>query len=332
MTWGFLTFGDAAIGMGHVFRCLSLARAAKAARPELKIEFLVDTGQKAFEILKKSGLAEVRMMPEDAKLSGEFEVLVVDRLETPTGRLQDLKRHARCLVCLDDAGPGHFMADISINALYPCLLPRPAGSVTDSRQGFEFLSLDPAFARAGYQVRHPVRELFLTQGGADTYGLVPKLVEGLAPWLLRHSQATLHIHTGPAFEFERELSAVLENAKFNWQRHRDIGDMPSLLAGMDVAVSSAGMMAFELASAGVPVILVTGESKEVPVASRLEACGSAVSLGYFDDNSIDRLLLSLDRLSSDEALRSKLSKTARKMIDGQGIERILAAIFQHIRG
>lgn len=327
MRIGFSTFADHQMGMGHVYRCLRLRDAFAAAWPGASFVFELEPGREGFDLVEKHRPGEAR--PADH--GGPWDALVVDRLEVSPSEMRSFKKGARVLVSLDDVGAGRWEADLAFNALYAAKAPRPAGARAQARDGFDSLFLDPAFSRIKKKAG-PVRKILLSQGGADTYGLVPKLLEGLAPWLTANPGVTVDALIGPAFRHDEELSAALAKCGGAAAAARGTNDVPGLFAQADLAISGAGLTACELAAAGVPTLLVTGERKELETAAALAARGAAIDLGFFDEGAPARVARAVEGLALDAGRRERLSASAQKAIDGKGLERLIEALRARLGG
>lgn len=320
---GFYTAGDHEIGMGHLYRCAALAGALAARDPSARI---------SFELVNRPGIGgwqglrpdwSARTWPEEELPGGPWDILIVDRLSVERTRLEVLKARTGRLVSLDDTGEGHFSADFAFNGLYRCRAPRPEGSLTRSFHGLEYLVLDPALTRAARDRGGPVEQVLLSQGGADTHGKIPELLERLGPWLGRRKGLTLSVLIGPAFRHETQLTTALEALPRPVTVHRGVRDLPGLLARIDLAISAAGVMACELACAGVPSVLVSAEPKEVETALELAGRGCATWLGDWQESHLGGLCGKLDALCEDAAGRLAMSRQGRAAVDGKGAVRIL---------
>lgn len=324
MRIGFYTYGNHQMGMGHVYRCLSIARAMDSAWPGAETVFELKDFVEGWRLVDQLG-RKVRAWAVDAVPEGPWDLLFVDQLDAAPAEMRALKARAGCLVSLDDTGAGRYEADFAFNGLYRSHAARPAGSRTRSHEGLDYLLIDEAFSRVERRAPGPVRRVLLSQGGADTYGLVPSLAARLAAWAAR-SGIVLHALIGPAFRHEAELARAVASSPNVLQIERGRRDMVDLFAGMDLAVSGAGLTACELAAASVPTLLITGEAKELETAAALAERGACVDFGAFSDSSLEALASRLEALGGDVAARGTLSLAAKKAIDGQGMSRMTALI------
>jgi len=337
LTVGFLTFGDNNVGMGHLYRCRALAMGIAAQAPGSDMTFCVEGDGAA--ILAEIPEANVSVVTAWDAGGVIWDAIIVDRLNAAPSQIALLKQDCRCLVSLDDTGDGRLGADIAVNALYPPPMTAPMTAPLNQRRlaldGPAYLAIDHRFVNDSRTVGPGVEHLLVTQGGSDTYGVVPRLVALMVPWLAEHAAITLHVQTGPGFEAGAALNAVLKSLpgdieeRIEW--HHGVDDLAAMFHGMDLAISAAGITAFELAASGVPLLLVTAEPKEIETAHRLDDTGMAINLGHFDRLIPAALNDVLNRAVEDQALRRRLSSKGRQVVDGRGVERIVDAIMQYLR-
>lgn len=308
----FVTDGNHQLGMGHVFRTLNLAREIRRESPEAEFSFALPEGSPARPILEKAIAARFSVRPEILA----SDVLIVDELSQSPVWLETLKKSTGHLVLFDDTGAGHWHSHLAVNGLYECLTPRTAESQTESLAGPDYLVLNPR-VRALRRQRaetpaHPERRIFLSQGGADTYGVVPQIVSALAAWFGADKRRELHIHVGPAFSHRAELETALANFPGKAKVQAEISDLLGLAAQMDTAICAGGMMAFELVAMGLPVIGVTQEKKEIESLNYLGNAGAILNLGEFKDGAIREMIRALDGNSIPTS----------DVIDGRGASRV----------
>ncbi len=321
MLIGFYTWGDAMMGMGHIFRCLTLADEIRRQRPDARVVFELQDRQPGVDTVRAKG-HEVRIWPDDAKSQGPWDILIVDQLSTDPQILQGLRQSCRCLVTLDDAGPGHWGAHLSISTLYGCQVTRPPDNDTLSLGGLPYTLINPVFTAQAYDVRNSLRHIFLTQGGSDTWNMLSTLVRAMDSWLAQHPDVTLHVHTGPAFAHHDDLHHAIATSQGTIVQHSRIDDLPGLMSQMDLAIAAGGVMTLELLAVGVPCITVTAEEKELETVSALAQQGFVHNLGFTDQSLPERLIEALQRCT-DWDYRRQASALTRQVLDGKGAYRII---------
>ena len=321
---GFLTHGDTQRGMGHIYRTLILAEAFRSAVPDARISFHCRAGCEGARVLVGSALGTLIPFDGDLPPPGEtWDLLIVDQMSQEPAKMAVLRPQCRHMVILDDVGPGRLAADLAINGLYPPRVPRPPESRVQDLVGFEYVCMRDGFASAARDSRPDIGSVLLAQGATDTYGLLPTLVTILDPLL--PPSARLNV-LAPAFRPNSDLDAVIGALQRPAGLLREIPDMAAFMSALDLAVVGAGIMACELATVGVPMVLVTGEPHEVETATALEQLGCALSAGLFDEASPERIAGHVRQLVRDPDLRRLLSGRGRSVFDGKARGRIVNAI------
>ncbi len=318
------------MGLGHIFRSLTLANELAKAIPSAEIVYELYDFKDGVDVVRGRSSCKINLHKENSVPDSNWDILIIDMLTVDTSIIRELKKKAGSIVLLDDTGAGHFEADISINTLYAPKIPRPAGSNTKSFVGMEYLVINPVFSAVEYSVKSDVENIFLTQGGTDTYGVVPRVVESLSDWFACHSDITLNVHIGPAFLHRRELEAAVIKFEGRINLFDKIDDLAITLAGMDITISAAGMLACEIASVGVPMITVTDEKKELETAKMFETESVSINLGRYSSLIGYELPLKLDAMLHSLDMREQLSQNARSYIDGKGLGRVVSIIREGI--
>ena len=94
----------------------------------------------------------------------------------------------------------------------------------------------------------------------------------------------------------------------------------------DLAVSSAGGTALELAYLGVPSILIPIAADQSRISSGLAKAGAAVDMGWHQDLSTEALCNTLFELTDNPGQLSSMSQQGKKIVDGRGTDRIVQTI------
>ena len=169
------------------------------------------------------------------------------------------------------------------------------------------------------------KSILLTTGNTDAPGMVPALIEELAP-RLASAGILLKVVVGPMF-VRRDL--LLEK----WFRHPvvelldGVSDMAALMRSCDLAISACGTTLYELAACGVPTVgfsLVPEQDAggETEVLNRLgviEYAGRA----YEDRRMcVAAVCNAVARLMDDAPRRALLAHMFHALVDGRGCARI----------
>ena len=102
--------------------------------------------------------------------------------------------------------------------------------------------------------------------------------------------------------------------------HGFVADPGPLFAGADVALVAAGTTSWELCRQGVPTVALATAENQIPVTRALDEAGAAL---VPTDEPIADLLR---RLVTDPVLRAALASNGRRLVDGRGAARVVAAL------
>jgi CMP-N-acetylneuraminic acid synthetase/spore coat polysaccharide biosynthesis predicted glycosyltransferase SpsG len=256
----FITIGNEQQGLGHVTRTLTLlesfnghySRVFCPPGQQLAVQRLEQAFYDVREVAPGGLLAELRDFGAN--------IVIHDQLETDPAELRAEREAGMKVVVFEDRGPGQEVADLVINALYPAEETQPA---KNRYFGPAVYCLRDEFARATRNgFRDDVRRVLVTFGGTDPAGLTFKVLDVLGAQ--RELPLTVVAGRGLARYAELEQHvAALKSAGRDVQLHRDVPLMSELMAGADVAFTSAGRTLYELAHMGVPAIVLAQNEGEM---------------------------------------------------------------------
>jgi UDP-2,4-diacetamido-2,4,6-trideoxy-beta-L-altropyranose hydrolase len=325
-------------GLGHLMRCRALASAVTLANGG-DVKFLCQApagllagllGQR--DIPYQTARYPVGSSQDERELRDEIEgarvphTVVLDARTVEDRYVSAL--HGACdLVCLDDeqyrdlecrlivnpnpwAKSEHYGVRPGRTILAGQSLALVDGSFLDQRRDRTFLGDPPA--------------VIVTMGGEDPDNVTAGVLRALA----EVSRLRLMVVLGPAF---RGQSRVLELANVSPHDVEIIegnSDLAPLMATADAAISSASTTCYELATAGVPTILVTLADHQIPVARYFRESGCGVVLSADDDFQFARepLQNTLVHLLEDPDARRNIQSRACEVFDGCGASHISQAV------
>lgn len=128
---------------------------------------------------------------------------------------------------------------------------------------------------------------------------------------------------------ERAFGGIFDarNASGTWTAEQ----MASLISGVDVVITYAGMRAMEAACIGVPAVVLARNDGERLNADGLQFAGAATyAFEEEDEEAVQYLATNLAR--SDAGNLSRMSAAGRALVDGRGVQRIADAIEEEVGG
>jgi len=110
--------------------------------------------------------------------------------------------------------------------------------------------------------------------------------------------------------------------------HENVQCMPDVMAQADLAVCSFGMVAYELAAAGVPAVHLALTDDHARSSDAFHAAGIARALGVHHTVSAVALRDTVMNLVRNPEMRKLMADRARANVDGCGARRIAETIVE----
>ena len=313
----FRTEGNNRQGLGDVYGCLAIA--AALGQHGYDSDFVFCLPENCADIVVERGYRAHQADGDALQLMAALapDVIIVNMLDSAHGYIEGLRALGATVVTIDDTASGAQAADLRINPLY-----HTKNAVCDTK----FVMLRDVFAELHAQPRSvspEVDKLLIMQGGADTYGFLPKLIDALG---MMSARPDCTVVVGAAFRHEIELEQAVYRSPLEIRVCRNVPDIERLMQTADLAISAAGLSVFELACLGTPTVTVCAEPFEIETAERLAANDAIVNLGFGGDLDMTVVPETIDTLAANYGRRLALSTNAHTLVDGRGSERIAQAI------
>jgi UDP-2,4-diacetamido-2,4,6-trideoxy-beta-L-altropyranose hydrolase len=327
-----------AIGVGHVMRCLALARHWLQAGGQV-VFAQNEIGAPLAERLRHEGaellpIAAVAGSQEDARETVVHAKalgcswIVADGYAFDAPWQQQIKAAGFRLLLLDDYRHArHYHADVVLNQNASASAELYANRDTDTRLllGSKYALLRREFTEghdAPREIAAKATKILVTLGGSDPFDITGTVVAALAQ--LRGIESVIVVGGGnPRLESIRtavgahgEAMRIVVNAP----------NMAELMAWADVAVSAAGSTAWELACMGLPAALIVVAENQAGIAAALAREGVSLNLGPHTALDAERIVANLRDWLPDQARRKAMSVGGRRLVDGQGAKRVLAVL------
>jgi UDP-2,4-diacetamido-2,4,6-trideoxy-beta-L-altropyranose hydrolase len=328
---------SAQIGTGHVMRCLALAQAWQDAGGHAI--FLMAPGAFALEErLKSEGMGIISMSAQpgssdDAdqtanlaqKLGASW--VVVDGYHFAAAYQRFVKDAGLHLIFVDDTGHvDRHCADIVLNQNL-----HAQQSLYSSREyhtrlllGIRYALLRREFLKwQGWKREVPevACRVLVTLGGGDQDNVTLTVIHALQNVWAEGLEAVVVVGgVNPHYE---KLQTAVRDSKVPIHLKHDVTNAPELMAWADVAISAAGIIAWELAFMGVPSLFLVQADNQGGTAERLDALGVARNLGRPADLSCDKIARELVNLLVAARRRTEMAHRGRELVDGNGATRVL---------
>jgi UDP-2,4-diacetamido-2,4,6-trideoxy-beta-L-altropyranose hydrolase len=331
---------SAAIGAGHVMRCLALAQAWQDAGGRAVFVRAGDASPidrrlaaEGIEVERLAGApgsaADARETEAVARRLGARWV-VVDGYHLGDEYERALKEEGLHLLAVDDCGhAGHGWADLVLNQN----IHARAGLYPDRGRSPRLL-LGPRYAllrrefRAWRNCERAVPEragrLLVTLGGSDPDNATLRVLRAVQEVNLDGMET--EVLAGAANPHREALERAAGASRGSVRLTYDAQDMPARMAAADVAVAAGGSTSWELAYMGLPSLVLVLAENQRENAAGLAAAGIAVNLGEAERLEGPRLAEELRGLAMSRARRQEASRRGRRLVDGQGAVYVVRAM------
>ena len=250
------------------------------------------------------------------------DLLILDKAHGLTRAQGEAARHDAVLLAgIEDESDCRLACDF---AFYPPL-PRAecltwAGARTVPRIGWNYAlpGLHPLPATAPMPSHRPTLLVHMSDG---------ELSERMAR-LLTLLDSTFRIRFVIGSGMGGKCAAAIVALKHNYETVEGADDLSTEYASADLALSSFGAAAYELAAFGVPALYLGGD---VSAASVFARAGMAIALGEADALTDETIREAVKSLMQDANRRRDMRKQALALMAGGGASRIAADLVSALR-
>lgn len=337
--------GGLNIGIGHIMRCLSLAKEFR--KNGYKVYF-ISKYKSGIEEIKKEDFEVIRLNCSDIKNTTGFsyenykelnieaeeiidiikmykiDLLFIDSYNVIEEYFLKIKPHVKKLGYIDDLNKFVYPVDILINA-----------NITAEYMDYkkhsedEIMLLGPKYnlIRDEFRnlperiVKKDVEEIMITTGGSDPHNMSVRLLN----IILQDKELKnlkINVIVGNSFTNKEELKKISEKNQ-NVILHVNIKYMSESMLKSDIAISSGGSTLYELCACGTPTIAFIYADNQEFIVRKLDELDYVKSLGWYDNLEPPLIIETLKYIMDDYYYRLKVSSKQKKLVDAKGVERII---------
>lgn len=331
------------MGTGHLMRCLALAQAWKDTGG--KVTFITAChSEHLLQRLQEEGF-DIHLLgrpypdPSDWDLTKDILAshpntwVVLDGYHFDEAYQQQVKETGYKLMVIDDmAHLKHYYADIVLNQnLHAEQLHYSCEPYTRLLLSTHYVLLRREFLDwRGWKREIPevARRVLVTLGGGDPDNHTLKVIQALQKIAMPDLEAIVVI--GVSNPHAGVLEQTVKQSCIPIRLVQNAKNMPELIAWADVAVSAAGTTIWELLFFGTPSLVLISAGNQRYVAEQIGSEGIGESLGSVETLSVDTLAETIARLLRGHVLRAQMSKRGKKLVDGDGVARIISEIHREV--
>ncbi len=249
----FVVTGNDIVGLGHVYNTLLVANDIL----NHKITFLVDKDSKlAYDKISLKNypvfIQESENILDDIKKFNP-DLVINDKLDTTLEYMQGLKKLSIKTLNFEDLGEGSKIADLVINAIYP-----EKQIIKNHYFGHDYFILRDEFIYSETKDnKEKIEGILISFGGVDPNNYTKKVIETIYEYCMQHS-IKINVITG--FGYKKYDS--IDNYK-NINIYKNVANISKYMLEADLIFTSAGRTTYEVASIGVPTIVLAQNDREL---------------------------------------------------------------------
>lgn len=315
----FRTVGKMQLGMGHVYRCLTLAYKLTGH----EILFVADSeSDLGIARIKEANfpIREVKDETEFEALLSEVQpdILINDILDTSEEYMSMVVKYCKRVVNFEDVGPGAKYADAVINALY-----EKGEKLHNEYYGSKYFCIRDEFLEENpKEFSEDVENILVIFGGADPSDLTGRLYEICKVLHPKLPHVNFHFLIGFAYPHKDLIVTDEENHIYI---HNDVKRVSSYMNKMDLAITSQGRTVYELASMGVPSIVMAQNEREAEhVFAGIQ--NGFINLGLGSKQDSLTIISTIQWLVNTPSVRKEMRKLQLTKDFSKGQDRVIRLI------
>jgi UDP-2,4-diacetamido-2,4,6-trideoxy-beta-L-altropyranose hydrolase len=308
------------IGMGHIFRCISLARELSSLGG---IIFFVEKSKRVKDVIVSHGFPVVapELFHDFAHNEKEEVIVITDLIEKKTTKewcdaieMEDNVIH----VGIHDLGLNQFDSDVIIDGAITNIESYSKKDWIKYYLGKEYMIINTDFEKhigMNKDYSKVLDKILLCFGGSDP----SNITEGIVPRLSEHfKNIEFLVIAGPENESARKVKGKFRNVKIL----TGMKDISGIIFDSDILVTSGGILLYEAACIGTPTIAICHDKEQSKTALQFHKAEVAINMGLYRKLNLRDLISRIEELSRDLKKRQKMGEKGKELIDGKGIYRV----------
>lgn len=313
--------GNKKIGLGHLNRCISLARQFK--KDGHLVSFVSNiTTQSFFPTNFKIPTHFIHRM-DDITYFEKCDLLIIDSYQLNHIYEKKIKgRFKLKILVIDDFVNRKHLCDFYLNQNVP---PRSKILHITSKYkpmlGSQFALIDPSFFKKKKKYSSVVKKILINFGSNDQRHLFIPFLRALKrisyneniDVILGYAQKHQHLKTPPNITIYHFIH------------------MKKFLKESDLAIGGCGISALERCAMGVPSISISLSKDQIANAKYLHHKKATIYIGHWNQLAPNKLSRILKKMIQNTKFRTFVAKSASNVCDGKGPYRVAQKIYKALK-
>lgn len=316
-------------GLGHLRRTLVLAQALRA-RGIRKIAFVTRTPgplkqflPPVFHLIAIPVNERETVFWERFSKTQRASLVFIDSYDITARTLKEMRRFLPRIAMIDDFKHlSEYPVDVLVNPnIYAKEIHYRTLPTTKRLFGPQFALIDSFFTSGPKGTRNGKKPRFYAAlGGLPGMQSLKRLVRIFTPF---QDRFRVDIATGMSDNWPQ----LSRGSSIRFVRHEKAR---AAMKACDFALTASGVTSSELAAMGKPMLLLILARNQEAIARSMHRHQMALTLGWFPKLKEAAIRKAIEQLISSPPLQRRLSRNARRIIDGKGADRLARAFIRII--
>ncbi|MDD3172597.1 MAG: glycosyltransferase [Herbinix sp.] len=311
--------GEEKLGMGHIYRCLTLAYKLIGHDLCFITKKQCDLGVRKLE----QSFFPMKVIEQEEDMWSFLEeykpdIIINDILNTSEEYMLKLRSYVKRIINFEDEGEGSNLADGVINALYD----NKKGQ-KNVYSGFEYFCIRDEFIQTRpKEFETNLKNVIIMFGGSDPSNLTQRIYNICHQLHDKYPDIRFNFITGFGYPYKDNIKTKEE---FNIFAYHDVKRVSKYMMEADLAITSQGRTIYELAYMGVPAIVLAQNQRETEhLFAQIK--NGFINLGIGHEQDEKTILRTMEWLIDTPQLRKEMRNLMMSKEFQKGHERVLRII------
>ena len=318
----FVVEGFEEIGLGHIYRTLTLAYKFIDHDVQFAVSARSNLGKSKIDASNfKYAIYESETDIYNIIKKEKIDIVINDLLDTSDDYIKRLKELDLKVINFEDLGTGIQYADIVINDLY-----HKSNELSNCYWGSEYFCVRDEFLLAQpSKFNSVVKEVLVMFGGTDPANLTKKVLDAVK--LIENQSIHFTFILGFGYKDKQLIIDEVEKLNLHVSIVCDVKHMTEYMQKADLAISSQGRSMYELAIMQVPTILLAQHEREA-LHTFGELKNGFINLGMGNSINVSTIESTIEWLITCPHIRQQMKQQMQNLNLKQGINRVMDLIFK----
>lgn len=318
------------LGMGHIYHCLTLAYS-------LTGHDIVFVTKKQYEDgvrkIKESNMPYFLIEKDEDFFAflneWKADIVVNDCLDTSEEYIKKIRNYTKRVVTIEDLGEGAKYADATINALYTehkAICAQDNVRFDNIYSGEKYTCLrDEFLINEPKPFSEEVKNVLVIFGGTDPTNLTKKIYNISKKLVEKYSEISFSFIVGSGYDCSSNMVLSIPDSRINLLS--DVKQVSEYMKNADLAITSQGRTVYELASLGIPsIVLAQNEREQLHTFAQMD--NGFLNLGLGKNISDETIEATFKWLIETEQIRKEMRALMLKHDLKKGINRVIDIILK----